>query len=132
MHLCIPKGNAADEAGRSSESSLIPEREKGRFAAGRCFYEMTTYSEGKWTGSACRFSGHPWYSERKSGCGFAAHSQVVLSLSGPNFAGSRDHTFFIMLYHIPKENFYPQSARIDLKYRYHCDILCIVESESSR
>ena len=70
--------------------------------------------------------------ERKSGCGFAAHSQVVLSLCGPNFAGSRGHTFFIMLYHIPKENFYHQSARIDLKYRYHYDILCVVESESSR
>ena len=41
----ILKGNAASEAGRSSESSLIPEREKGRLAPGRCFFEMPEYSQ---------------------------------------------------------------------------------------
>lgn len=62
----ILKGNAADEAGKFSENSFILMTKAGRFAAGRCFFEMTTYSEGKWIGSACRFSGHSWYFERKN------------------------------------------------------------------
>lgn len=61
----IPKGNAASEAGKFSEDSFIFMTKAGRLAAGRCFFEMTTYSEGKWIGSTCRFSGHSWYSERK-------------------------------------------------------------------
>ena len=57
----ILKENAADEAGKFSENSFILMTKAGRFAAGRCFFEMTTYSEGKWIGSACRFSGCLWY-----------------------------------------------------------------------
>ena len=41
----ILKGNAASEAGKFSENSFIPEREKGRLAAGRCFFEMPEYSQ---------------------------------------------------------------------------------------
>ena len=66
MYLCIPKGNATDEAGKFSENSFISEREKGRFAAGWCFFEMPEYSQKKkLIASTCRFSGHLWYSERK-------------------------------------------------------------------
>ena len=65
VFCCILKGNAADEAGKFSENSFILMTKAGRFAAGRCFFEMTTYSERKWIGSACRFLGCLWYFERK-------------------------------------------------------------------
>lgn len=78
----IPKENAASEAGKFSENSFISEREKGRLAAGRCFFEMTTYSEGKWIGSACRFSGHLWYSERKNNARPGSAPTALLSQNG--------------------------------------------------
>ena len=45
VFCCIPKGNAADEAGKFSENSFISEQEKGGLAAGWCFFEMPEYSQ---------------------------------------------------------------------------------------
>ena len=41
----IPKGNAADEAGKFSENSFILMTKAGWFAAERCFFEMPEYSQ---------------------------------------------------------------------------------------